>query len=555
MLKESIKIGKDYFKLISIKNKYLILFIICYIISMTINLIIPIFTSLIIEYITKDLYKETLKVISLLSISYLLHELFSYGIYHYYAIFFKNTYINIHQRIINSIYQLDEEFGKKLSSGKIINSSNIDIINISEISSDIFDIIIGLIKLIIILCIFLKQNIFLGIYILIINTIYTYYSYSCNKKSANHSKKQRKYADELTSLTSQVLTGLKDVKSYNMGEKLNKRFKDFRKNWGKNYYLKRKYYFTQKTLITLIIKFGKIILYAFLLKLVKEKIITLTIFLVLISYYEKFKTTIEEVMNYNRSLIEKSISMYRIIEIINYKKETKDKKRNQNIKCREGTIEFKKVYFKYENKNILENVSFIAKKNQITAIIGETGAGKTTILNLLLGFYKIDKGEITVDKNNLYDYEIENRNKIITVVNQKTFLFNMSIKENLSLINEDEKKQIETCKKVGIHDFIMTLPEKYNTILKENTINLSGGQKQLLTLARALLTPAKIILLDEVTSSLDPKTTKNIIKLLQELKKEYTIIIVTHNKEIMKNMDNLILLKNGRIKSICNYKE
>ena len=260
MLKESIKIGKDYFKLISIKNKYLILFIICYIISMTINLIIPIFTSLIIEYITKDLYKETLKVISLLSISYLLHELFSYGIYHYYAIFFKNTYINIHQRIINSIYQLDEEFGKKLSSGKIINSSNIDIINISEISSDIFDIIIGLIKLIIILCIFLKQNIFLGIYILIINTIYTYYSYSCNKKSANYSKKQRKYADELTSLTSQVLTGLKDVKSYNMGEKLNKRFKDFRKNWGKNYYLKRKYYFTQKTLITLIIKFGKIII-------------------------------------------------------------------------------------------------------------------------------------------------------------------------------------------------------------------------------------------------------------------------------------------------------
>ena len=101
----------------------------------------------------------------------------------------------------------------------------------------------------------------------------------------------------------------------------------------------------------------------------------------------------------------------------------------------------------------------------------------------------------------------------------------------------------------------MTLPEKYNTILKENTINLSGGQKQLLTLARALLTPAKIILLDEVTSSLDPITTKNIIKLLQELKKEYTIIIVTHNKEIMKNIDNLILLKNGRIKSTYNYKE
>lgn len=130
----------------------------------------------------------------------------------------------------------------------------------------------------------------------------------------------------------------------------------------------------------------------------------------------------------------------------------------------------------------------------------------------------------------------------------------MSIKDNLSMINKDINKQIEVCKRVGIHDLIVKLPKGYDTILSENAGNLSGGQKRLLSLAKTLLTGSEILLFDEVTSSLDPGTTKEIIKVLKDLKKDHTIIIITHKEDMMKIADELIILSKGRIEQKGSYK-
>lgn len=131
----------------------------------------------------------------------------------------------------------------------------------------------------------------------------------------------------------------------------------------------------------------------------------------------------------------------------------------------------------------------------------------------------------------------------------------MSIRANLSLIDSNRKRQIDACKRVGIHDFIMSLPDGYNSILKEGATNISGGQKQLLSLARALLTTSEIILLDEVTSSLDPNTTNKIVNLLDDLKSDHTLIIITHNKDLMKAADSLIVLNNGKIEGVGKHDE
>lgn len=555
MFKRNIKITRDYFSLVKFRNKYLIAFMIIDLINILVSLLIPYLISLIVEKVTSGLYDISFIYVCILGITYLFNKVGLYCTNWCYANFFKEAYVEVHSKLVNSIYNFDEEYSKKISIGKIINSSNMDIINIAEIPSFIIELAIELIKLLIIYFIFARQNIFVAIYVIIVDIIYYNFATKCNNKNAYYLKKQRNYADKITGVLSQILIGLKDIKSYDISNKLNDKLDNYRKKWQESYFLKRKYNFTRKTLVGLIIDSGKIILYFILIVILIKNKMNIAMFLLLISYYDKAKESINTIMSFDLSIMEESVSLYRINEIINYGNNTQKlygTVHNNNII---GLVEFKNVSFKYNQLPILKNISFVAKPNRVTAIVGKTGAGKTTIFNLLLRMYKVDTGEILIDNLNIYEYSKDIYNSNISVVNQKTFIFNMSIRDNLSLIDSNKKRQIAACKRVGIHDFIMSLPNGYNTILKEDATNISGGQKQLLSLARALLTTSEIILLDEVTSSLDPNTTNKIIKLLYDLKTDHTLIIITHNKDLMKAADNIIVLNNGKVKCIGSHED
>lgn len=412
-----------------------------------------------------------------------------------------------------------------------------------------------MIKLLVIYFVFALENIFIAIYVIAIDLIYYNFARKCNDRSAFYLRKQRNYADKITGMLSQILIGLKDIKSFGIGDKLNNKLNGYRKRWQESYFLKRKYYFTRKTLVSLIIDYGKLALYFIMIILLINGKIQITMFLLLISYYDKAKESIDDIMGFDASIMEESVSLYRINEIIGYGNDViklDGMIRNDNII---GLVEFKNVSFKYDRLPILKNISFVALPNQVTTIVGKTGSGKTTIFNLLLRMYKVENGKILIDNLNIYEYSKDVHNSNISIVNQKTFIFNMSIRANLSLIDSNKKRQIDACKRVGIHDFIMSLPDGYNTVLKEDATNISGGQKQLLSLARALLTTSEIILLDEVTSSLDPNTTNKIIKLLDDLKIDHTLIAITHNKDLMKAADKLIVLNDGKIECIGKHED
>ncbi len=552
MIKKNIKIVKDYFSLVSFKNKYLIMFIIVDLINVLISLLIPLFISLIVESVTNKLYNESVILIIILGITYLLNKIGSYCTNWCYANFFKDTYVLMHQKLVNSVYDFDYEYSKKIPIGKIINSSNTDIINVAEIPSFMIELSIEIVKLLVIYFVFAKQNILVALYVIIIDIIYYIYARKCNNKNNYYLKKQIKYADKMTGMLSQILIGLKDIKSFNIGSRLNNKLDTYRKKWQENYFLKRKYYFTRKTLVGLVIDFGKIILYFIVLVLLIKGKIQIAMFLLLISYYDKTKESINDIMEFDVSIMEESVSLYRINQIVNYKDSNLVLDGIVNNDDIAGYVEFKNVSFKYSRLQVLKNVSFTAKPNQITAIVGKTGSGKTTLFNLLLRMYRVNDGKILIDRINIYDYSRDVFNSNVSIVNQKTFIFNMSIRANLSLIDSNKKRQIDACKRVGIHDFIMSLPDGYSTILKEDATNISGGQKQLLSLARALLTSSEIILLDEVTSSLDPNTTNKIINLLDDLKTDHTIIVITHNKDLMRRADKLIVLNNGKVECIGN---
>lgn len=552
MIKKNIKIAKDYFSLVSFKNKYLITFIIIDLINVLISLLIPFLISLIVEVVTNKLYNVAIVLIVALGITYLLNKIGSYCTNWCYANFFKETYVSVHQKLVNSVYDFDYEYSEKMSIGKIINSSNSDIINIAEVPSFMIELLIEFIKLLVIYFVFAKQSVLVAIYVIIIDSIYYIYARKCNDKNAHYLKKQIKYADKMVGMLSQILIGLKDIKSFNIGSRLNNKLDTYRKRWQENYFLKRKYYFTRKTLVGLVIDFGKIILYFIVLVLLIKGKIQIAMFLLLISYYDKTKESINDIMEFDVSIMEESVSLYRINQIVNYKDSNLVLDGIVNNDDIAGYVEFKNVSFKYSRLQVLKNVSFTAKPNQITAIVGKTGSGKTTLFNLLLRMYRVNDGKILIDRINIYDYSRDVFNSNVSIVNQKTFIFNMSIRANLSLIDSNKKRQIDACKRVGIHDFIMSLPDGYSTILKEDATNISGGQKQLLSLARALLTSSEIILLDEVTSSLDPNTTDKIINLLDDLKTDHTIIVITHNKDLMRRADKLIVLNNGKVECIGN---
>ena len=406
MIGRNIKITKDYFSLVNFKNKYLITFIIVDLVNVLVSLLIPYFISLIIENITNKSYDIAIIYVVVLGLTYLFNKLGSYCTNWCYANFFKEAYVEVHSTLVNSIYNFDENYSKKISIGKIINSSNVDIINIAEIPSLIIELSIELIKLLVIYLVFIKQSLLVAVYVIIIDIIYYGFARKCNEKNAYYLKKQRSYADKITNMLSQLLIGLKDIKSFGISDKLNNKLDGYRKRWQESYFLKRKYYFTRKTIIGLIIDFGKIILYLILILFLIKGKMQIAIFLLLISYYDKAKESINDIMNFDVSIMEESVSLYRINEIINYGKKVLKLDgvvNNDNII---GLVEFKDVSFKYDQLPTLKNVSFVAEPNKVTAIVGKTGTGKTTIFNLLLRMYKIDNGKILIDNLNIYIYFI-----------------------------------------------------------------------------------------------------------------------------------------------------
>lgn len=312
--------------------------------------------------------------------------------------------------------------------------------------------------------------------------------------------------------------------------------------------LKRKYVNVRGSLLPFIIHFGKITLYIILAYLVLKGYYQVNLLVLLISYFESIMSNTGELMSYSRQIREWSISISRINNILNYSSNTIDFG-TSNVDDINGLVEFKNVNFSYKSKNRgnLENINFIAKPNEITALVGHSGSGKTTITNLLLRKYIVDSGNILIDNENIYDFTEKIYSRNVVGVNQSPFMFNMSIKKNLSLIDSNFEHQVEACKRVGLHDYIMSLPSGYNTILSENATNFSGGQKQLLAIARTLLSKAEILIFDEVTSSLDPTLVEKIKDIFENLKLDHTIIIVTHKKDVMAIADKIIVLNKGQI--------
>lgn len=542
---------KKYFNITKQTKRILYIFIVILSVLGVLNFITPIYQSKIIDALTNKNINEFTKLLIVLSALFVATNTFSFLACKSYSSFFKNTFINIHKKVISSVYDYDDKLINTLK-GRIISTVNIDIINISVMADYMFDFMHNLILIICMLIFFIKTYFIFGVFLFLITALYIFLANYLTKKETYYFSGQRMYLDKLIGMLGQTLNGIKEIKTSNIKPSLNRKYDGLRKMWANKYMEKRKYVIAHNVLLKFIMYLSKIALYILSMYLLLNGKVTIGIIILLINYFDNIFTYSIKLVEDMSKVREYNISLERVYNLLD--KNCTNSFGSINCGNINGHIEFKNVSFAYNGVSTIKNISFDAKPGEITVITGKTGSGKTTIFNILLRLYKPSCGCVLIDSTKIEEYKKDTYYKNVAVVNQESFLFNMSIKDNLKMACKDEKKQIEICKKVGIHELIQSMPKGYDTILTENAANLSGGQKRLLSLAKTLLTDSKILLFDEVTSSLDIKTTNKIISILKELKDNHTVIIITHKKEVMKISDEIILLSKGRIVGKGAYK-
>lgn len=272
-----------------------------------------------------------------------------------------------------------------------------------------------------------------------------------------------------------------------------------------------------------------------------------------------FTQPIRRMANLMQQLQEGMTGFERFVEVMNIKPDIVDKENAVELKDVKGHIQFKDVSFSYNNggKQVLKDINIDIKPGKTVALVGPSGAGKTTLCHLIPRFYDIDSGAILIDGIDIRDIKLASLRKNIGIVQQDVFLFTGTIKENIAYGDptKSDEEIIEAAKKASIHDFIMTLPNGYDTNIGEKGVRLSGGQKQRISIARVFLKNPPILILDEATSSLDNQTEILIQKSLDELAKGRTTLVIAHRLSTIKNADEIIVLTNNGIEERGSHEE
>ena len=370
-------------------------------------------------------------------------------------------------------------------------------------------------------------------------------------KSQKYFVKRQEGLGKLNSHIEEIYSGLNVVKVYNGQDDANKKFDKINNEVSES---SRKSGFLSglmHPMMGFVGNFGYVAVCIVGALLTMNGKISFGVIIAFITYVRLFTMPLSSIAQEFTFIQSAAASSERVFEFLDEeempKEENKDKLLKNDVK---GNIEFKNVSFKYDEngKTIIKNFSADVKSGQKIAIVGPTGAGKTTMVNLLMKFYDIHDGDITIDGKSIHDLTRDNVHSLFTMVLQDTWLFEGTVKENIRYNNSKiTDKEIESvCKYIGLDHFIKTLPNNYDTVISEND-NISAGQKQLLTIARGMCEKAPLLILDEATSNVDTRTEELVQKAMDKLMEDKTSFIIAHRLSTIKNADLILVMNEGNI--------
>ena len=523
-----------------------------------ISAVVPLFIAKQFLYLMDYNVNELLKLTAIVFAIELLRNVFIYFANLTSQRFFRETLVDLQYHIAKNTIELETEVIDKNSSGVFIDRINKDSSDIADIfywiSHTISDFLsnIGVLVAVFIINKYMFLFFIVGLSILFIFKKIRMHQYFLRDK------KYRELSEKNTGLITELVRGIRDIKLLNIKNNfINKVFSKLSESNKERYEMHkiaRKYDFATGS-TTDFLNLSFIILAVFL---IDRGMITVSSTVIIYMYRNKLYAILDVGSRFLETVKKFNLSANRVFEIINGTKYSKEKFGSKKLDNAKGNFEFKKVSFRYDEEvAVIKDLSFKVSANETVAFVGKSGSGKTTIFNLLTKMYEINKGAILIDGVNIAELDRDSIRGSISIISQSPYVFNFSIKENLTIVKENltEEEMVEVCKTACIHDFIMTLPKGYDTVVGEGGLMLSGGQRQRLAIARALIKKTEIILFDEATSSLDNETQKNIQKAIDNMRDEYTILIIAHRLSTIINSDRIIVIDDGKVIAEGNHKK
>ena len=549
-MKEFLKNIKKAWKYGKNQKKYIIGYIAFNVVFIFINLFVPILSAKIIVSLTSNQFEQVLFIGLVILIVEILRNTAYYATSYFRHRIFRETFNEIEISLGTEILKIENSCLDENGSGLFIQRLTNDASKVADIFVVLNVYLTNIVTNIgIFLAVFIISKIMFLYIVIMITTVFI-----VEKKRITivnqKDKAYRKEHEKLSGFVGELVHGAHDIKMLNAEnsfiKELGKRITHLNQEKYNMNSINRNYQFITGTLRDL---FDAGSIFTSIL-LIAQGNLTIANALVVHNYMGNLASIVFYISEFLEKVKDFNLSSERIFSIMDSEEFPKEKFGKKQLKKIHGDFEFKNVYFGYNKEQLtIKNMSFKIKANSTVAFVGKSGAGKSTVFSLLCKMYDINSGDITIDGISIKELDKDSIRGNITIISQNPYIFNMSIKENLRLVKENltDEEMIEACKTACLDEFVNSLPEGYDTMIGEGGINLSGGERQRLAIARALVQKTEIILFDEATSALDNETQSSIKQAIDNMKNEYTILIIAHRLSTVINSDKILLVEDGTI--------